>query len=180
MKKSLPYFLIIIILLSAGYFVAAKYKKTSQTPKGDKPSFVPQEQNPAPAALTSYTHPDLGFTFSLSKNFSVGTFPEGEGEIVLVKSIGDGTSEAQIYITEFDEPGPLTKKRILKDQPDLGLQNAVEVSVGGEPAVAFESSQADGQKTREVWFVHAGHLYQISAKIENQQLASDMLSNWNW
>ncbi len=180
MKKFIPYLLIgIILALAAGAFVRSNRKKSPQIPKGDKSSSAPQAQNPALAALTSYTHPVLGFTFSLSKNFSVGTFPEGEGEMVLVKSIGGKTSEAQIYITEFDEPGPLTKQRILKDQPDLGLQNAADIAVDGEPGVAFES-ETDGSKTREVWLVHSGHLYQISAKLEDQQLVSDILSNWNW
>lgn len=184
MKKNLPYILIAIILaLAAGTFVWDKSKKTDQASNTEKTIF----QNPAAllqpqknsAESFSYTHPLFGFTFSLSEKFSTGTFPEGEGEMLMVKLTGEQNRQTQIYVTEFSEKGPLTAQKISQDLPDMPMEQTMDVMVDGEPAVAFESD-AGGSKTREVWFVHSGHLYQISAKIENQQLVSDILTSWKW
>lgn len=185
MKKKFPYILILLIFAAAvGVVVWNKSKRGEPTVEAAKTIF----QNPKAASEPqknsaesfSYTHPLFGFTFSLNEKFNTGTFPEGEGEMLMVKLTGEQAQQTQIYITKFGEPGPVSAQRISKDLPDMVVEQPVDISVNGEPAVAFVSRLASGQKTREVWFVRGGNLYQISAPQESEKMVSDMLSSWRW
>jgi hypothetical protein len=185
MKKNFPYILIFIILaLAAGAFVWNKSKKEDSTSNPEKTIFQNPKSTSQPQknkeTSFSYTHPLFGFTFSLPEKFSTGTFPEGEGEMLMVKLTGEQNRQTQIYVTDFGEPGPLTAQRISKDLPDMAVEQPVDILVNGEQAVAFVSTSGAGEKTREVWFVHAGHLYQISSILQSEKMASDMLSSWKW
>lgn len=185
MKKNLPYFIAILILIvAAGAFVWSKRKKTEISSNSEKtifqnPSLTSRPQKTSETSF-SYTHPLFGFTFSLNEKFSTGTFTEGEGEMLLVKLEGEQNRQTQIYVTEFSEKGPLTAQKISQDLPGMVMENPIDVMVDGEPAVAFISKSDSGEKTREVWLVHSGHLYQISSLTTSEKMASDILTSWKW
>ena len=185
MKKNFPYLLIVIVLaLGAAALVWSKSKKEDLTSKLEQTIFqnpnLTSESQKNPGSNSSYTHPLFGFTFSLPEKFSTGTFPEGEGEMLMVKLTGEQNRQTQIYVTDFSEQGPITAQRISKDLPDMAVEQPVDILVNGERAVAFVSTSGAGEKTREVWLVHAGHLYQISSTLQNEKMVSDMLSSWKW
>lgn len=123
----------------------------------------------------TYTNHKYGFSFGYPKEFNISEFTEGEADVILAKDeTGDGF---QIFIKPFDEPGPITKKRILKDIPDIHISNDKEISVGGEKALSF-TSQYVSLETLEIWFVHGGNLYQISSFPDSASKLEKIIKTW--
>ena len=86
----------------------------------------------------------------------------------------------QIFIAAFDEPGPITKERILKDIPDMVISNEKEILVGGERALSFTSQDDLGNETQETWLVHSGNLYQISVFPSFEKELLEILKTWKF
>ncbi len=116
-----------------------------------------------------YTHPVYGFTFESSELLNISSFQEGEyGEIILARSDEDESKVFQIFVSPFDEPGPITKERILQDLPDMAIDEPLDVIIGQNniQALIFWSNELSLGKTREVWFINSGYLYQITTRAE--------------
>lgn len=125
----------------------------------------------------TYTNSKYGFSFDYSKELSVSEFTEGKIDVILVKDeTGDGF---QIYITPFDEQGPITKERILKDIPDMRISNDKEILISGQKALSFISQDAS-LETLEIWFVHKGNLYQITAYTDMDATLKPIIQSWKF
>lgn len=129
------------------------------------------EPKPADENVGSrYTNTKYNFSFIPPVGFQVSAFPEGDsGDTVLLQS-ADGKSGFQIFISPFDEEGPITAERIKKDIPDMVIQNPKQVAfpqsaptAGQVQALAFLSRGSGLGDTKELWFVYTGNLYQIEA-----------------
>jgi len=185
-KKLLIIIAIIIVLGGAIFFIASNKKTPQQTPGGAENEIPGQEKtfNIAPsdnAENSIYTDSQYKFSFEYPKDFTATKFQEGEdGDSILVQKQGskDGF---QIFIAPFDEPGPLTKERVLEDLPDLIIKNSEQrVLKNGEPALIFFSEEPSLGETREIWFVFNGFLYQISTYKELDSLVAKILETWKF
>ncbi|MEK7180033.1 MAG: hypothetical protein AAB706_01000 [Patescibacteria group bacterium] len=126
-----------------------------------------------------YSDPS-GFSFRYPKSFHTSTFSEGEGEIILVQTPSAEVG-FQIFVAPFDEEGSaLTAERIKKDIPDIFIQDPQPVTVtGGGKGITF-ISDSDNIKTREVWFVTKGYLYQITTNLNSESLLVDVLKTFTF
>lgn len=121
----------------------------------------------------------LGFSFVYPKNWVVGTFPEGEdGSIVIVQN-PERSVGFQVYTSPFNEEDTtLTPERLLREIPDLVIKEPGQINIAdGGTGITFMSDNGSG-KTREVWFIHTGYLYQISAPISAQGILQEVLKTW--
>jgi len=128
-----------------------------------------------------YAHPSLPFAFAHSKELVSNTFQDGESEIVLLQG-PDPNQEIQIVARAFDEPGPLTVERIQRDVPEMVIDEPQNVLIGSAqiPALLFWSTDNSAGRTREVWFVQGGYLYQVTTKAENDELLAGIMETWTF
>ena len=200
MKKNLPYILIAIILIIAGFFAYKSYRSNKSYPSysDDKQTSketqqalqTAQSQMQKPEEQNNYTHPDPNFSFQYPKTMNATSFEEGEGETILVQfdaSYKSNTSYQsypnlafQIYISDFDEDITLTAERIKKDLPDTVINQPKSISVGNITATAFLSSDESLGQTYEVWLVYNKHLYQILSYASQKDLVDKILATWSW
>ena len=119
------------------------------------------------------------FSFQKPKGFTVGEVDEGEGSksiIVQNKNTGLGF---QIFTSPFDEDIPvLTEDRIKQDLPALIIDKPQKIQVSGSEGLAFVSQNQSFGKSREVWFVYNGFLYQMSTYIESELLLQKVLETF--
>lgn len=113
-----------------------------------------------------YINYDFGFSFKYPKGFNVSELDDDSGHTVLVQSYEvEPRKGFQIYISEFDEPEPLTAERILQDLPPSEVIDPKGVLIGEGKAinaVIFLSTSPSFGKTREIWFAREGFLYQVT------------------
>jgi hypothetical protein len=129
-----------------------------------------------------YAHPRLPFSFVYPKGLRVSSFVEVNGSEVLVFE-GDGKRTGfQISVFAYDESGPLTPKRIHRDLPSIIIQEP-QTALIGEPqtsALIFWSHDAVVGRTREVWFIHGGMLYQVSSYAEFDPMLVRVMGTWRF
>ena len=126
------------------------------------------EFNPTPPSPSNiYTNTEYGFSFQHSGGFTVSEFAETQGDIILLEK--SAKENFQIYITPFDEEGPLTPERIGQDLPELTIAGLREIEVNSVKMLIFFSEDSSLGQTREVWFVwppspypHGNYLYQVT------------------
>ena len=165
----------------------------------------PASASSTPAGNKTFTHPGYGFSFNYPSDWNATSFTEGDGETVLVqKSVSvtppsqggekegvkppsqggekEGVAGVQIYISLFDEQETvLTKERILQDIPDLKITNDKPIKFAGTlDALSFDSVNDAGLNTKEIWFVHNGFLYQISAITGSETILNKMIGTWKF
>ncbi len=142
-----------------------------------------------------YENSQYGFSFSYPGSSNVSDFADSGGKMILFKNAASDNG-FQIFITAFDEPfdstqgksGPITKERILKDIPDMAISGDEYINIGGfdkltasgEKALSFISQDDLGGKTREIWAVHDGYLYQIKAYENFEKQMMEILSSWRF
>ena len=129
-------------------------------PSSDSTASVTTPEDPN--GSDRYTHAEPGFSFALPPGFSARAFGDEGGDAVLVEGQSPGES-FQIFLTPFDESGPITPERILEDIPGLVVLDPQRATIGGADTLVFFSEDPSLGKLREVWFSQGGYLYQITA-----------------
>lgn len=125
----------------------------------------------------THTSSNKFFSFDYPSDFSAAEFLEGDEAVVLLRT-RTGRTFFQMRVAEFDEPGPITAERIREDIPDLVIENAQSVFIGGGQIMALLfNSEGEGQKTREVWFVGGGLLFQVSAQPNGDAVLGPILES---
>ena|SRR3989344_3329030 len=171
-KLTIP--VIVAVAILGGILAYTKYGNKNKNPEDSQKASV--------GSLTSenqetYTDPFGRFSFMYPKDFTVTNIEGEEGDTLLIKKAqisndkSQNTSnqtkpeEFQIFVSEFDEPDPITAERIKQDIPDMEIIQPQNVLVGKEKniqAVIFLSSNESFGKTREIWFTDRGLLFQIT------------------
>lgn len=127
-----------------------------------------------------YIHKNPSFSFRYQKEFKVTSHqPPGttRGEVVVIEH--DQNESFQIAITPFDEKGPITKARIVRDLPDIPMgEEDNTIQIGYAHALGFKSADEAIGQTYEIWFVAGGYLYQISAPLSFRKNLMNILSTW--
>lgn len=152
-----------------------------------------------------YANPDFGFSFRYPKDFTLTELEDEAGVTVLLQKEGarpvrsnapeetvdplaDQTSNGaregfQIYISEFDEAGPITPERIKQDLPDMVINSPQQVSIGEVKditALIFLSKHESLGDVREVWFAANGLLYQLTAYADMDNFIGPILETWKF
>ncbi|MDP2704969.1 MAG: hypothetical protein Q8O71_01050 [bacterium] len=128
------------------------------------------------------THKDsLGFSFIYPKDWTVGRFAEGEDGTIVIVQNPEHTNGFQVYATPFtEEDTTLTPERLLNEIPDLVIEESQQINVSdGGTGITFLSDNGSG-KTREVWFIHGGYLYQFSSPLSTQNILQEVLKTWKF
>ena len=134
-----------------------------------------------------YVNQAFGFSFVHPEEVSVTEFADEDGTIVLAQK--SGGESFQVFITPFDEPGPITAERIEKDLPGMQMEQPQEVQLAGELGIStlvFFSTQ-NGTRTREAWFFwpedpepDGNYLYQITAPAEFDPELSRIMATFSF
>lgn len=128
-----------------------------------------------------YASAKYGFSFKHPKDFKVGELKEEDGDSVIIENADISESGIQIFIIPFDEPGPITEKRIKQDLRNMKIKGKSRVMLAGNiDSLAFFSYHESFGDTVEDWFVHNGYLYQILTYVENQSLLEQILGTLNF
>lgn len=180
---------IAVIIIVAGIFIFLGNKKsprpigedkTGNEIIGNEPTFTiaPSEED---SANNLYADSQYNFSFQYPKSFTATKFSDQEDTSTILVQGEGGKTGFQIFISWFDEPGPITKERILQDLPDLTIKNPEQrVLKNGIPALIFFSEEASLGKTREIWFVKDGYLYQVTATKEIDSLVAQIVGTWRF
>lgn len=142
--------------------------------------------DPAFKLTKTYRSEIYGFTVKFPEDFSareVSGYNDGDGGTIIFESNKNPGDGFQIVISRFDENlRSLNKERILKDIPEIGIHGEKPVRVkSGYQGLTFESDspEFDG-RSRELWFVYRGYLFQLSTYERLTALLSAIFDTWRF
>jgi hypothetical protein len=182
MKKTFIIIIVIVILggvlyLSKGFFA-------------DKEDVLDNSGATAEAIaeIASYNYSETftsmgkDFSFKYPASFTVQVVPQDSGEVILVQDIKTSIG-AQIVITPFEGGDiDITPELIRESVPDMEVSDPQEVLIGvNRKGLAFKSdNESFGGKSRDVWFVYKGKLYQITTYEELDEFLKGVFSTWSF
>jgi len=67
-----------------------------------------------------------------------------------------------IFIVPYDEP-KITQATFLMDEPSGVMNDPQNITIDGAPATEFFSTNAAMGASAEIWFLHGGFLYEVTA-----------------
>ncbi len=126
-----------------------------------------------------YENSQYGFSFSYPGSSNVSDFADSGGKMILFKNAASDNG-FQIFITAFDESGIITRERILKDIPDMAINNDSYIDISGKRALSFESQDELGKKTIEIWLAYGGYLYQIMGYENFKEELLKIMKTWKF
>jgi hypothetical protein len=165
--------LILILLLAGIYFIFLLPEDTEIVSENNN---IDNSSNVA----GKYNNSFYGFSFDYPEKFKVTEFGDEDNKTILIKDANDNF-KFQIIVSYFDEPGPLTKERILQDLPDLKMENVQQKTLkNGDSVLIFLSDSSNSEKTREVWLIYNEYLYQVSALQSFDNELNKILATWRF
>lgn len=188
-KKTIIIVAVVVALLSGAIIFLSLNKKPSQNEdvtfkEGENYtlkqtySITPSEEAPK---NNVFADSQYGFSFEYPKSFTATKFSDQEQTATILVQGEGGKNGFQIFIAPFDEPGPLTKERIVQDLPDMKITNAENrVLKNGIPALIFFSEETSLGKTREIWFIKNSYLYQVSTTAALDSLVAQIMATWRF
>ncbi|MBD3282063.1 MAG: hypothetical protein GF387_00400 [Candidatus Portnoybacteria bacterium] len=188
-KKLIILIILILIIIIGIYLIIPKQKEEPLKQDSSENEFQNKQLQSQTFEIKETNNPErklyidsqYNFSFQYPSSFVINKFQEAENTSTILVQEKETKKSFQIFISYFDEPGPLTKERILKDLPDLKIENPQQrVLKNGIVALIFFSEESSIGKTREIWFVYKDNLYQISTYKELDQLTAQMLQTWEF
>ena len=127
-----------------------------------------------------YTNTTYHFSFRVPEGASVQSVQKTEESSIFLVRNPARKFEIQIAVFPFDEPGPITRERILQDVPDMVIKNPQNVLVGKNKfsALLFSGNVSGVGATREIWFIKNGYLFQVSTPSEFETDLGKMMETW--
>ncbi len=116
-----------------------------------------------PSDYIKYENERYGFSYYHSPQAKITEYDEGGGAVTVVQENEQSLRGLQIFIVPYDKD-VITEDRFYRDIPS-GIRYNIRPTTLGEkriPAVTFNSQDDFLGETREVWFIHNGHLYEIT------------------
>lgn len=197
MKRKLAIIFLIFVLGGGGIYLVVRGGDSSD-PKDETIEAQPVDQ-PDPFAESEYEQLIEGetpktkryvntayyFTFEYPTDMKINSFGEGEERNVIL--IEDSTTDKvnrsfQIFMNAFDEDmSVMTPARLHTDIPHLVIDNPQEVVLGDgtRALIALSNDPAIG-RTREVWIISDGVLYQITARKEADPWIAQVMKSWKF
>lgn len=128
-----------------------------------------------------YSNPALGFSVSIPASLVVQSYNEGQGDITLAFEDPDAISPTgfQIFVMPYPR-SDIPAARIADDTGGTGTDTRQSTIGNDIPALAFWSNDKQLGKLREVWFTHAGHLYEITTYAPLAEWMTTILQTWRF
>lgn len=172
------FFVLVISVAFVGIlFLSWKIDQNSSAKLSDVGAYVSDTTN----GITQFRSDIFGFKLDYPSVLMVNVYNEDNDAYTLTfESVDNEKKGFQIFITPYDG-ATITSEQILKDLPGTEIQDPVEVILGdGTRALIFWSNNETIGKTREVWFVYDGHLYEITTYVYLDSWLAEILNTWEF
>lgn len=173
---------LVVALILLG--IAGWYGYTHMRARDGANAVTPVEQEqPVPPLSQKYRNESLRLSFSYPEGYAVREVSGEEGGTILIENPDDSGRGIQIAVTPYTGTDTsITLERVQEDIPDMQVEDAQPVSLGaaGEGLAFRSDNESFGGNSREVWFVVAGRLYQISTYAAYDKVLQAIMGTWTF
>lgn len=136
---------------------------------------------PPPSGYVRYQNDRYGFYFYHSPEANITEYDEGDGATTIVQENFSNLRGLQIFIVPYTEP-TVSEERFKLDIPSGVIKNLATTTLGKikVPAITFNSFDENLGETREIWFIHEGHLYEITTFKGIRDWLTPIIQSWRF
>jgi hypothetical protein len=183
--------LVVAAILYAGYFLLSQTNTASVSNIPSDDAFATTNDSSstlAPPVASKIAQPpntkqyqSNAYHFSLfyPDNLTVTERPGAGGSMVLLFEDLASQHGFDIFIVPYAEP-KITQERFAMDEPSGVMQDPQNVTIDGAPATEFFSTNQDMGASREIWFLHGGFLYEVTAPQSLDSWLLQTIQTWQF
>jgi len=180
------------IVLLAGLFVLVQKHAASLSPSASPGAFTAADDasTSAPASnmsvavqqpLNTKEFQTNMYHFSLyyPDDLSVTEQPGADGSIVVLFKDPSSGQGFEIFIAPYDQP-KITQATFLMDEPSGVMNDPQNTTIDHVPATEFFSANSAMGASREIWFLHGGFLYEVTAPQSLDSWLIQIMETWQF
>jgi len=133
----------------------------------------------APAGTAEYRNTTYRFSLFYPDTLSVKEFDEGGGASTITFQNVSTVQGFQIFVVPYSAP-QVSTARFKEDEPSGVMQQPLDVTIGGVFATSFYSTDANLGDTAEIWFIHGGYLFEVTAPKSLAPWFSQIMQTWEF
>jgi hypothetical protein len=133
----------------------------------------------APRGYLPYSNPQFHFSLSYPHNLQVQEYQETGGAFTATFQDVVADQEFQVYVTPYSG-SEITDAQFKLDEPSGLKIDPTDVTVDGASGIEFFSYAPRLDKTREVWFIHGGFLYEVTTYKELDAWLKPIMQSWQF
>ena len=152
-------------------FAAASSTEASTGPL--KPPRTP------PAGQKELYNEQYRFALFYPDALSMKAYDEGGGASTIALQNVARAEGLQIFIVPYKE-AQVSGARFRRDVPSGVMREPLDVSIDGATATSFYSTNAMLGDTAEIWFIHGGYLFEVTAPKSEAAWLSEIMQTWQF
>ena len=119
------------------------------------------------------------FLSSVQTSLQVQAFDEGKGAQTITFQNPDVGQGFQIFIVPYGAR-QVSAERFKQDEPSGVMKEPLDIQIDGTTGTRFKSKDMLLGETREVWFIHDGYLFEITAPISLDAWLASIMATWKF
>lgn len=167
-----------IAAVSSGEHAASGFIDASTAPAQAAPSAIaPLRQ--APAGFKEYRNSTYRVSLFYPGDLALKEYDEGGGAATITFQDIKTAQGFQIFVVPYTAL-QVSADRFRKDEPSGVMQNPIPLSIDGATATAFFGRDQLLGPTREVWMLHGGYLFEITAPQSQDEWLGNTMLSWKF
>jgi hypothetical protein len=132
-----------------------------------------------PDGFAQYTNGTYHFSLAYPKELKVTEHLEQSGATTVTFEDPAGEQSFQIFLAPYAN-AEIDEQRFKLDEPSGVMDQPTDITIDGARATMFFGRNSIMGDTREVWFVHAGSLFEVTTYKELDAWLSQIMATWKW
>jgi hypothetical protein len=133
----------------------------------------------APAGQTEYRNEHYRFAMFVPNDLKLQTYDEGKGAMTLTFQDVVTSQGFQIFVAPYGAR-QVTQEKFMQDEPSGVMRSPMQITIDGEPATSFYSTNNLLGDTAEIWFIHNGYLFEVTAPKSEASWLSGIMLTWEF
>lgn len=187
-----------VLALGAGVFVLSMQSPAPGAPAtpaataaastSDLTFFPTPASSPAPVSAPKQSPPPnskiyqsatYGFSLYYPNTLSMSVHSVGGNSAVILFQNKAAQEGFQVFVTPYSDP-KITQQRFQMDEPSGIMSDPQNITIDRAAATEFFSTNSGMGASREVWFLHGGYLYEVTAPQALDSWLLSILETWQF
>ena len=184
MKKIIPFIFLagVAAAVAAGVLYARPLPSVELSPlnlaNGEESGASSKPHREAPPGNIEYYNPQLDFSLFYPNNLTVKVSHDGGATTLRFEDI-QTVQGFQIFIVPYTA-SQVTQTRFLQDEPSGVRNSPKDITIDGATAMSFYGSDIRLGETAEIWFIHGGYLYEVTALKKDAAWLASIMRTWEF
>lgn len=135
--------------------------------------------NPQPPNTKAYQSSLYHFSLYYPDDLTVSEQPGAYGSIVVLFEDQATNQTFVIFIVPYDQP-KITRQTFEMDEPSGVMNDPINITIDGASATEFLSTNPAMGASFEIWFLHGGFLYEVTAPQSLDTWLLQIMETWQF